>query len=268
MGTPRFSIVTPSYNHAQYLEQTIESVKAQGTEDVEHIVVDGDSTDGTTDLLRRHEDDYELRWVSEPDRGQTHALNKGIRMAEGEYLGWQNADDYYLPGAFDVVRSTLQRRPDVDMVYGDLHIVDADGSRSDTRHFTRPSRLVQRYLGNFMANQSAFIKTEFFDDVGPFNEGFEYAMDVELFWKLLNYGGEYVHVPEYLAAIRIHDDMKSVANRERQSQEGQQLTCAMDRQPYLERLLPERVLTQVARGVMVISLAKDGRINEITDHFR
>lgn len=267
MGKPRFSIITPSYNHAEYLEQTIESVKAQETEDVEHIVVDGGSTDGTTDLLQRYEDDYNLRWVSESDRGQTHALNKGIRMAEGEYLGWQNADDYYLPEAFDVVRSTLQRRPDVDMVYGDLHIVDADGNRTNTRHFTRASRLVQRYLGNFMANQSAFIKTEFFDDVGPFNEGFEYAMDVELFWKLLNYGGEYVHVPEYLAAIRIHDDMKSVANREQQSEEGQQLTHAMDRQPYLERLLPERVRKYIAYAVKGYSLVRDRRFKHFFHYF-
>lgn len=263
MDRPLFSIITPTYNHGQYLEKMIKSVQSQGTCDIEHLIIDGDSTDCTTALLKEYEGQYNLRWISESDRGQAHALNKGIQMAKGSYIGWQNADDYYLPETFDTVRSLVESYPDADMIYGDIHIVNESGSETNKRHFPRPSRLIQRYLMNFMANQSAFIKSEFFDAVGLFNENYEYAMDTELFWKLLNYQGKYIHVPEYFAAIRVHENMKSVANRDSQKNEGGQILQGMDRKPYFEQKLPNFILEQGAIAMMAFSLLRDGRYSKI-----
>lgn len=263
MGSPQFSIITPSYNHSEFLEETIESVKKQGTDNLEHIVVDGDSTDETQEILKRHENDYNLRWVSEADRGQTHAVNKGIAMASGEFISWQNSDDYYLPGSIETVRSVLAARPTLDMVYGDVNIVDRDRSMVRERHYSIPSRLIQRYHSNFMANQSAFISADVLEAVGPLNEQFELAMDVELFWKLLNYDGDYLHVPEVFSAIRVYDETKSAGDSEEQQVEGQQITNAMDRKSLPEKFVSENTMVQIARIVRGYTLLKDSRYDEV-----
>ena len=121
---PLVSIITPSYNQAAFLEQTLCSVLDQDYPNLEYLVVDGGSDDGSVEIIKR----YELRlawWVSEKDRGQVEAINKGLAHAKGEYVAWLNSDDFYLPGAVLSAVEALQARPDAALVHGDVLAVDA-----------------------------------------------------------------------------------------------------------------------------------------------
>src|SRR3954464_1584686 len=126
MARPKLSIITPSFNQASFIERTLHSVLDQGYEPLEYIVVDGGSTDGSVDIIRSFEDRLAW-WVSEKDRGQTHALNKGLQRATGEIVAYINSDDYYLPGAFDTAVAALESS-DVRWVAGSCQFADADGN--------------------------------------------------------------------------------------------------------------------------------------------
>src|SRR5262245_54842718 len=124
---PRISIVTPSYNQAPYLHQTIDSVLSQGYPNLEYIVIDGGSTDGSVDSIRRYEK-HLAYWASERDRGQTHAINKGFKRATGEVHAYLNSDDYYLPETLATVARAVRMRPDVDLIHGRCRYVDEQGN--------------------------------------------------------------------------------------------------------------------------------------------
>src|SRR5262245_11033457 len=132
---PLVSIVTPSYNQGRYIEATIQSVLEQDYHHLEYLVLDGGSTDQTLTVLQRYED--RLLWISEKDRGQADAINKGFRLAQGQILGWLNSDDTYLPGTIRRVVDYFQTRRDVGMVYGEGYHVDASGKIIE-RYYTEP----------------------------------------------------------------------------------------------------------------------------------
>src|SRR5580658_3296860 len=130
LSTPKLSIVTPSFNQAQFIEATLRSVKSQHYPALEHIVVDGASTDSTVEILKRFAamPGWEhLRWISEEDRGQSDAINKGFRMATGDIIGWLNSDDRYRPGCFRAVVEAFKANPDIDILYGDYTWIDETG---------------------------------------------------------------------------------------------------------------------------------------------
>jgi glycosyltransferase involved in cell wall biosynthesis len=120
----KISVITPSLNQGKYIEECILSVLNQGYDNFDHIIIDGGSTDNTLTVLRKYK---HLIWVSEPDEGQSDAINKGFKMASGEIIGWLNADDRYLPGTFHSVAEYMSRWPDVDLIYGDYRWIDAEG---------------------------------------------------------------------------------------------------------------------------------------------
>jgi glycosyltransferase involved in cell wall biosynthesis len=248
MREPVLSVITPSSNYGKYVEDNLESVLTQDFQGVEHVVIDNDSDDETVEILEKYESEYDLRWISEPDRGQVHALNKAIDMATGDWIGWQNIDDYYLPNAFETFDRVRRDNPDADLIYGDAVVVDRNREQLRKRHFTRASRFIHRYHSNFMMNQAAFVRSSFFDDVGPLNENYYYATDVELFWKLLNYDGNYYHVQDYLGAIRMTEGMKSDSPEEQRA-ESRQIMAGMDRQPVYESYVSDDTLAYLAGGL-------------------
>jgi len=126
-GAPRISIITPSMNHARFLRQCLESVRGQAYPNLQHIVVDGGSTDGSVEILRAWTGAIE--WTSEPDTGQANAVNKGLARVDGAIIGWLNSDDWLLPGALACVVECFRRRPELDMVYGRAWMVDEEGRR-------------------------------------------------------------------------------------------------------------------------------------------
>src|SRR5437773_10669670 len=127
--TPKLSIITPSFNQAQYLEETILSVLQQKYDPLEFIIIDGGSTDGSVEIIRKYESRLAY-WVSEKDRGQAHAINKGLQRATGELIAYLNSDDYYSPGALRSVAEFFMVHPDVDLIHGRCAVADAEGRRT------------------------------------------------------------------------------------------------------------------------------------------
>jgi len=176
---PRVSIVTPSYNQAQFIEETIRSVLLQGYPDLEYIIMDGGSTDGSVDTIRKYEP-WLAYWVSEPDRGQSHAINKGFERATGEIVSWLNSDDLLYPNALRAIAHAFVEHPDAGMIYGAGAKIDAKGHVIIQRI---PYRLYnQRLLRTryFILQQSSFMRREALLDVGLLDESIKYFIDWEL----------------------------------------------------------------------------------------
>ncbi len=198
---PLVTVVSPSLNQGPYIEATIESVLGQRYPRLEYIVVDGGSTDGTLETLRRHE--RRLRWTTGPDSGQAAAINKGFAMGSGEILGWLNCDDGYEPEALSgVVRSFLDH-PDVMMVYGEARFVDAAGrdlGRCDQVEPFDLDRLV--HWGDIVAQPAAFFRRAAFEAVSGLDETLHWTMDYDL-WIRIGRRFPVLYVPEQLAWYRL-----------------------------------------------------------------
>lgn len=204
---PLVSVVTPSLNQGRFIEETILSVKNQDYPRLEHLVIDGGSTDATVDILRRYD---HLVWISEPDRGQADAVNRGIRMAKGEILGWLNSDDTYAPGAIRAAVSHLLRHPEVDLVYGDCHVVDERGDLLEIRR-SRPfdyRRLLT--LDLTIPQPTVFFRKCILEQVGMFDPELNYAMDFH-FWVRVGRVGRIGHLPGLVARFRSYAEAKSTA---------------------------------------------------------
>lgn len=209
MTLPLISVVTPSYNQARFLEDTLRSVVSQNYPRTEHIVIDGGSTDGSVELIRRYAPHLHY-WVSEKDRGQSHALNKGLALAHGDVLTWLNSDDTYLPDALATVGDLFARHPEVDLVYGDFVYTDVDGHPLRRRHvfatMTYETLLYHDYLGQ----PAVFFRRSLFDKVGPVDESLHYCMDWDLFLRMWRVCRP-LHVPVVLATYRLDQSAKSNA---------------------------------------------------------
>ena len=212
-SSPLVSIVTPSYNQAPFLEETIRSVLDQDYPDLEYIIVDGGSTDGSLEIINRYTDRLAW-WVSEPDRGQTDAINKGFQGAHGDILAWLNSDDTYLPQALSRAVSYLQAQPDIAMVYGDANLIDESGNvigKFPARQ-TNYRRLRRGYV--HIPQQAAFFRADLWRKVGPLDPSFYFAMDYDL-WVRLARIAPLQHVPESWANFRLHEAGKSIVADER-----------------------------------------------------
>jgi len=213
MDTPKLplvSIVTPSYNQAQFLESTIRSVLDQDYPNIEYIVVDGGSTDGSPEIIRRYADRLAW-WVSEKDRSQTEAINKGFAHAGGSIHAWLNSDDTYEPHAISEAVEFLQKRPEVGLVYGDANYIDEAGrvigrfraAQTDLR------RLLQGYV--HIPQQSSFWRGDLWRELGPLDPTFHYAMDYDL-WVRIAAKAPIQYTPQLWSNFRIHLEGKTVAS--------------------------------------------------------
>ncbi len=181
---PLISVVTPSFNQGRFIERCIQSVLAQRYPRCEHIIYDNCSTDGTLDVLRRYP---HLDWTSEPDRGQSAALNKAIRKSRGEIVAWLNADDYYAPGAFDVVARELSHDRGTMVLVGRIQVVDATGRvlRTTTPHFAGHESLVDLWShAHGLSQPGMFFRRAALDRAGLLDERLHYAMDYDLWLRL------------------------------------------------------------------------------------
>jgi glycosyltransferase involved in cell wall biosynthesis len=185
MGLPSISVVTPSFNQRAFLEQALDSLAGQGYPGLEVIVVDGGSTDGTVALLEQSP--VVSRWVSEPDEGQTQALNKGFRLATGEVYGWLNCDERYRPGALCLVGEAFAAEPDLDILFGHRLVTDKSGQEIDRLH--QPAlhpRNYALYASGLLFSDATFWKKELHLKTGELDEVLcrRYAMDVDWFGRL------------------------------------------------------------------------------------
>jgi glycosyltransferase involved in cell wall biosynthesis len=205
---PLISVVTPSFNQGRFIERCIQSVLAQRYPRFEHIVYDNCSTDGTLAVLRRYP---HLDWVSEPDRGQSAALNKAIRKSRGEIIAWLNADDYYAPGAFQAVADELSEDRGVMMLVGRIQVVDPTGRvlRTVTPHFAGHEALVDFWShAHGLSQPGMFLRRAALERVGLLNESLHFAMDYDLWLRLTqHFPIKIVH--RLLASFVVHPASKT-----------------------------------------------------------
>lgn len=213
MSTPKFSVIVPTYNQARFIERTLDSILAQNDPNLELIVIDGGSTDGTPDILRRYER-HIAYWVSEKDRGQSHALNKGHERATGDYLTWLNSDDWYLDGALAHMRELFASQPDVGMVVGAGRIVDVDGevvySKRPTPEITLETLYDWSSTGNFMQPSSAYTRAAW-NAAGPIDEAVHIALDLDLWLRMAKAGVRFARTDHFLSEALSHPDAKTTA---------------------------------------------------------
>jgi len=206
---PRVSIVTPSYNQGQFIEETIRSVLLQGYPNLEYIIIDGGSTDGSVDIIRKYERGLAY-WVSEPDRGQSHAINKGCQRATGEIMAWLNSDDRYWPGALARAARFFVSHPSIVFANGDVDYIDVDGRFVRRIHAIRPNWFLTANLGaHGWPQQGCFWRRRAYEQVGGIDSSLRFCMDRDLFIRLTRLGPS-ARIPEPpLADFRIHDQTKS-----------------------------------------------------------
>ncbi len=218
---PRVTVVTPSYNQATYLERTIRSVLDQDYPNLEYFVVDGGSTDGSVDIIRRYADRLAW-WVSEPDGGQTEAINKGLRRATGEWVAWQNSDDTYYSGVFRELAETAEKNPQAGLIIGNMMLVDEHDQPLRDIRYVRPSYKSLLAEGMVLTNQSAFWRRSVHEKIGFLDERYHCAFDYEWFLRLTAYV-EGAHADSLWGALRLHGDTKTSQLGPRFMEENRQI---------------------------------------------
>ena len=206
--SPLVSIVTPSFNQGQYIEETILSVLNQDYPHIEYIVIDGGSTDRTLDILKKYKD--RLTTISEPDSGQSDAINKGWRRARGEIVAWLNSDDTYTPGAIKKVVEAFRQYPDSGIIYGDCYWIDTEGHRIRWMHIPQVD-LESLLCFTILQQPAVFLQKKVLDQVGLLNTDLHFSMDHE-YWIRAAFRFPFQHIPYFLASAREHEAAKSSAN--------------------------------------------------------
>ena len=215
--TPIVTIITPSYNQGHFIRATIESVLSQDYPNVEYIIMDGGSTDETASVVK----DYASRvtFISEKDRGQSHAINKGFQMAKGSVLAWLNSDDLYLPGCIRTAVDGFGSNPAAGALYGEGYLIDHSGKTTGRFPCTEPFNLWKlAYLSDYILQQTVYFRKEALDDVGLLDENLHYTMDWDV---LIRIGMKYelAYVPEYMGCLREYPAAKTSAGGMRRTRE-------------------------------------------------
>ncbi|MBE9572013.1 MAG: glycosyltransferase [Proteobacteria bacterium] len=235
---PKISVVTPSFNQGQFLEKCIKSVIKQDYPDFEYIIIDGGSTDNSLDIIAEYRQ-YLAYSVSEPDNGQSSAINKGFKKAKGELVVWLNSDDYYLPGAFRKVAEAYGRNPEASFYFGNGLRVDSKGMKksrffeSETVNFNRDALL---YCLNYILQPATFINASYLKKIGFLDEGLDYGMDTDL-WLRLSKEKMPAFIPETLAASREYGDTKTSTGSFQRIEELRQIAERHTGQPMTPGIL-------------------------------
>jgi glycosyltransferase involved in cell wall biosynthesis len=207
--TPTVSIITPSYNQARYLEETIRSVLGQTYPTLEYFVMDGDSTDDSVEIIRRYGNQL-AGWVSEKDKGQADAINKGFRRATGEIIAWLNSDDVYQPGAIQKAVETFQKYPEAGLVYGNVLSIDENSQPFNLQTF-KPFNLLDLISFNIISQPAVFMRRSVLEQAGFLDPTFHYLLDHQLWLRILRLAPA-IYIPETLAAARYHAEAKNLAH--------------------------------------------------------
>ncbi|MBP0016334.1 MAG: glycosyltransferase [Cyanobacteria bacterium SBLK] len=204
---PLISIITPSYNQAEFLEETIRSILLQGYPHLEYIIIDGGSTDGSTDIIQKYAP-YLAYWVSEGDRGQSDALNKGFKRATGELIGWQNSDDTYQPNALAYAAKIYLSHPETEVIYGLVHHIDRDSQFLEQYPVTTAT--VDNMIPySAVTNHSVFYTAKIFQDGNFIDTNLQHCMDQEFILRLLLKQYKFIFEPQIIGNWRLYDLTKS-----------------------------------------------------------
>lgn len=203
---PLVSVITPSFNQGQFIEETILSIRNQSYKNIEHIVIDAGSTDQTLEILKKYSSS--ISWISEPDKGQTDAINKGIKRSHGEIIAYLNSDDLYLPETIKTVVDFFVERPEIDMVYGDIIHIDKQSQYTAT--IKTGTILLEKYLTGilYLPQPTVFFRKEIIEKIGFFDERLHLAMDLD-YWTRVFLNFQTAYLPVTLAKARIYPEAKS-----------------------------------------------------------
>jgi glycosyltransferase involved in cell wall biosynthesis len=256
----KFSILTPSFNSKPYIGKCIDSVAAQNIPDVEHIIFDGASTDGTVDILKANSHRLGF-WASEPDKGQSDALNKALAKATGDIIGWLNADEFYEPNILGMIQKAFEKRPDAVVVYGNFNRVTETGRRIRTTRTWRFDYDVCSIQTPIIMNCAAFFRRDAILACGGFARELRYIMDWELYTRLM--AGEnrtkWVRINKTLANFTMHATSKTVSEHDGFGKEIGEM-----RARFFPNLTPEQMweLQKKQGGRMMWHMFLDGVIFE------
>jgi glycosyltransferase involved in cell wall biosynthesis len=236
---PRITVITPSYNQAHFIEQTIKSVLSQNYPALEHIVMDGGSTDSTLEILKKY--DGRLCWISERDRGQSHALNKGLAMASGDIIAFLNSDDLYAAGALLKVGRFFAAHPKVCWLTGRCRTIDQHEKeirKAITLYkniWLRTSSYRVLLVLNYISQPATFWTRNVMDTVGEFDESLRYAMDYD-YWLRVGRSFKLWVLDDYLASFRVHASSKAGSSAHAQFDSDLQIAKRYNTSPLLVRL--------------------------------
>jgi len=254
---PKISIVTPSFNQGHYIEQTIDSVLSQQYPNLEYIIIDGGSTDHTCEIIHKYEKHLHY-WVSEPDSGQTHAINKGLQKASGDVFNWLNSDDYYAPGALQHVGEAFQTA-DVNVYIGRSRVFSGDRTLFETRGADiYPGNLAKTIGWARIDQPETFFRKSCIDALGPLNESLHYLMDRDLWIRYLSYFGleGISRSAQQLVNFRLHEESKTVSQTAR---------FTAERNNYFYSLAQKSNMSQYARAIQSVSHAEELSIVSFDD---
>lgn len=257
-SAPAVSIVMPALNARATIGRSLDSIRSQARDDVEVVVVDGGSDDGTLDVLRGRSD---VRWISKPDRGLSDAYNKGAALATGRVLGWLNADDTYLPGALDLVVEEFSTQPQLEWLVGQCVIVDQDGCDIRAPVTTYKNLLLARYshslhlTQNFVPAPATFFRRDVFHSVGGMDLALRYSMDYDLYLRLGRRSRPLL-LPVPLASFTMAEGTLSMTGFERQFREHQQVARRYrsdNRAAYALNVVTSRAIVYAYRAMRRLS---------------
>lgn len=251
---PRITVVTPSFNQATYLERTILSVLDQGYPNLEYLVIDGGSTDGSADIIRRYAGRLSW-WISEPDRGQTDAINKGLRRATGEWVAWQNSDDIYYPGVFHELAAAAEKYPRAGLIIGDMMLIDEQDRPLRDICYVKPCYKALLAEGMVLTNQSAFWRRKAHEGIGLLAEDLHYSFDYEWFLRLTKHV-ESAHVNRIWGALRLHGETKTSLRAQRFREERQKILAGRELPLWQKKLYKLRRLALMLRQGRVAYVAR------------
>jgi glycosyltransferase involved in cell wall biosynthesis len=227
---PLVTIITPSYNQADFLEETIQSVLTQDYPNLEYFIIDGGSTDGSVDIIKKYSGQL-AGWLSEKDSGQAEAINKGFSLATGSIVAWINSDDYYLPGAIASAVTALERSPELGMVFGDVVSVDAAGQPFNVMTYG-PWGLDELMQFNIIGQPGVFLRRATLERAGYLDLSYHYMLDHHL-WLRVAQHAPICYIPQLWAAARYHALAKNVAQAPGFAREAYRIVEWMPSQPGL-----------------------------------
>lgn len=258
MKKPLFSVVTPSYNQGAFIKETIETIKNQDYDNIEHIIIDGKSTDNTIDILKSYGES--ITWVSENDKGQTDAINKGLKLANGEIVAYLNSDDIYLPGTISHIVNLFNSNPDVEFIYGDFHAIDAESKIIDKIKTIPFDSNVLLYDANFISQPSSFYRKTLIDKIGLFDDKLHYLMDYEFFLRAAKRKINFMLTKRYLSAIRYHGNCKTLTGSEPWAEERRALKKLYSRH-HTQHASAQKILKVIYRIKRYFHLILRGRLD-------
>lgn len=247
---PKVSVITPSYNQGFFIEETIRSILLQGYPNLEYIIIDGGSTDESIKIIHKYET-WITHWESEPDNGQSDAINKGFKMASGEIIAWLNSDDLYCSGSLSIAAQSFSKTPYATAVYGDMDIIDENSNKISHKKYRKFS-LKELYNLNVIGQPATFIRYDALKQIGFLNNSLHFTMDYDLWLRLAQEVGKLCFIPQKMALFRWHNCSKSISQREEFYPEIIYILDRCLRNYDLDRTLTDDIYSQLLKLLIFI----------------